>query len=767
MSDTTIALPGSAIDELGDKFGDEFGDKSGARASRPRPIWYYLVALVVLAVVPMLLIAVVLVVGQASTQRAAIDQSMRSTARAVSVSVDLILEANRTAIETLAQSELIDRADWTGLYAIASRVAAQRGAVFISLFDTAGNQKFNTGRPYGTPLPTPFRQSQPMTADSPPLGDVSSLKRVLQTGTPSNSDLYISLAMGKPLITVDVPVSRKGVVRYAMNMSFEPEVLYRVLREYHQQEALTGVVIDRNGFIITRLSDTKYTGKKGPDALLEQLKGEDSGSGDAISYDGVPVHYTYKRSAQTGWTVAIATPGGGAYAPVRRVLLIGVALALVGLAIGVVSALVLGRRLAASVAALAEAARLGTRPKISGMPIRELTELEASLEQATLVRQSEAYEHGARMRAERESQAKDEFLAMLGHELRNPLAAVANAAEVMNRSMDPAAKDSVRNAAAIVKRQAGVLARLLDDLLDVGRFVTGKISIRAAPVDLGALVQRTVDSVRASGQLEHHRCSLDCEPAWIQADAGRIEQVVGNLLTNAIKYTPAGRGISVSVRCENHAAVLKVRDEGIGIEAALLDRVFDVFVQGPRSLDRAKGGLGIGLTLVKRIVELHGGEVKVRSEGAERGSEFEVRLPVIKQGETADADATIPLVAGRDVLVVEDNEDARRMLADVLRLSGHAVREAADGTVAIALARERAPEFAFVDIGLPGIDGYEVARCLRELLGDAVMLVAITGYGMPEDRERTEAAGFDLHLVKPVDPRSIERVLSARRRASG
>jgi len=373
-----------------------------------------------------------------------------------------------------------------------------------------------------------------------------------------------------------------------------------------------------------------------------------------------------------------------------------------------------------------------------------------------------AREESSRAEAEAANRAKDTFLAMLGHELRNPLGAISSAAQVLGH---PATGDvESGHARDVIERQARHLSRLVDDLLDVSRAVSGKIVLQRDAVDVADVVQRALRLLTNTGSTEGCRISVDAASVWVLGDAVRIEQVVTNLMHNALKYTPPGGTIDLAVRAENGVAVLSVQDSGVGIPAELLPRVFDLFVQGDHSLDRTAGGLGIGLTLVRRIVELHGGAVEATSDGLGRGSRFTVRLPVMAPlPPPAPKAAPPPAAAARRVLVVEDNDDAREMLCHLLRLLGHEVHEAADGASGVDAALQLAPDLTLVDIGLPGIDGYEVARRIRGTpAGGALHLIAVTGYGLPEDRERARAAGYDGHLVKPVDPARLTTILEGR-----
>ncbi len=363
--------------------------------------------------------------------------------------------------------------------------------------------------------------------------------------------------------------------------------------------------------------------------------------------------------------------------------------------------------------------------------------------------------------AERDRQ-KDEFLAMLSHELRNPLGAITTAV----RLLELAAVSDQRavRACDVIGRQSRHLTRMVDDLLDVARLTVGQIVLARTPIDVADVVARAVDTLRVSGRLDHHRVTVKSEPVTVEADFARMEQVVTNLLINALKYTDRGGRIEVEVCVAGPEAIVRVRDTGIGISPEMLPRLFDLFAQGRQALDRAQGGLGIGLTLVRRLIELQGGRVEAASEGPGRGSIFTVRLPRVANGpsngglpRTADAGAPGPL----RILLVEDNGDAREMLRTVLQVGGHEVHEAADGFDALQVAGRVKPQLALIDLGLPGLDGLEVASRLRAMGdGDQVVLVAVTGYGQMSDRQRTLQAGFDLHVTKPVDVERLNEVLA-------
>jgi signal transduction histidine kinase/CheY-like chemotaxis protein len=372
-------------------------------------------------------------------------------------------------------------------------------------------------------------------------------------------------------------------------------------------------------------------------------------------------------------------------------------------------------------------------------------------------------EREARARAELADRRKDEFIAMLGHELRNPLSPILSALQIMRmRAPDAAVKQRT-----VIERQVRHLVRLVDDLLDVSRITQGKVVLRKRPLSIADVAAKAAEMAAPLLEERRQRLAVSIAPGLaVDGDEERLAQVLANLLTNAAKYTEPGGAIAVTASRDGGDAVLRVRDSGIGIPRDLLPDLFGAFVQGARSIDRAQGGLGLGLAIVRMLVELHGGTVTAASEGAGRGSEFVIRLPALdvvvasEPGSEAAPPREIRRTSGR-VLVVDDNRDAAEGLGELLTDLGYVTRVSYDGPSALAAARDFAPHVALVDIGLPTMDGYEVARRLRAVPGlGELRLVAVTGYGQPSDRERSQAAGFDEHLVKPVDHDVIEPVLA-------
>jgi signal transduction histidine kinase len=396
-------------------------------------------------------------------------------------------------------------------------------------------------------------------------------------------------------------------------------------------------------------------------------------------------------------------------------------------------------------------------------PVRVATLVTAA---RTALRERERQYEVRRLLAElRESdRRKDVFLAMLAHELRNPLAPIRNAAAIVHNSVPE--RSIAARATEIMERQVTQLARLVDDLLDVSRITQGKIQLRRERVSLQALVAQAVETIAPMIDSKRHTLAITVpsEPLWLQADPARIAQVIGNLLSNAAKYTHEGGRVRLAARRVGDRVLLRVRDNGVGIPAPLLPRIFDLFVQVESSLDHSQGGLGIGLTLVKGIVELHGGRVRARSAGSGRGSSFLLWLPALPREaapeERKEASATAVNGHARKLLLVDDNVDAVHSLALLLGQLGHEVRTAYDGATGLEVARQFQPEVVILDIGLPGMDGYEVARRIRaDMALEHVKLVALTGYGQREDRGRALAAGFDHHLIKPTDLATLQGVL--------
>ena len=365
----------------------------------------------------------------------------------------------------------------------------------------------------------------------------------------------------------------------------------------------------------------------------------------------------------------------------------------------------------------------------------------------------------ARLDAERATRVKDEFLAMLGHELRNPLAPIVTALEMLR------VEDVSSKVLGVLERQVAHMQRLVDDLLDVSRITSGKIELRKEHVEVAAIVQRALEMSRPLTEQRRNELIVDVPDSGltVDGDPARLAQVMANLVTNAAKYSDPGKRISIRAERTGACVRISVEDQGIGIEPTFLDRVFDNFVQIPQGIDRARGGLGLGLAIVRNLVQLHGGRVRAFSNGPLQGSRFVIELPALEKVAATIPAATIgkpaALVAGARVLVVDDNSDAADLLGDLLASQGHSVHVANSGPEALTLLATFTPDAAVLDIGLPVMDGYELATALRSELPN-IRIIALTGYGAPNDRQRTREAGFDAHLTKPVSMASVTETLA-------
>ena len=710
----------------------------------------YLVSLTLATVLPVALFAAAVGYFLVDEQRETFRYGAEARTLAVLTAVDSELEASMSILNALATLPAFDRGDLDNVRERAQRIlATQPQWTNINLALPDGQQVMNLQVPPGAPLPN--------------IGEMDgSFARLRATGRPVVSDLAVGPVLKRWSFAVRVPVVREGRIKYVLSGGVRAESVAAVIRAQNLPADWVGVIVDRNGRIVARnLASGATGGQMASESLRAALAQAPSGWFRGHTIEGLAVYTPYRRSEISGWAFAMGIPA----AVVDGVLWRGMAyfgLGLLGaIAIAFALAHLVSRRIATPIVSLAGAAAEmahGAAVELKETPrIAELRTLAAALRESShaIAERQELVERekSALQSADR---AKDEFLAMLSHELRNPLAALTAAAHVL-RVSDPAGEASDK-ARGVIHRQTRHMARLISDLLDVGRVSAGKVALSRERLDLAEVLAGVVQVWRASGRFERHEVSLELEPAWVEADRARIEQIAANLLDNAVKFTPASKRIRVTLRAEPDAAVLRVHDEGIGLGAEDDERLFDLFVQGRHS----EGGMGIGLALVKRLVELHGGTVSAASEGPGRGAVFTVRLPACAApAEEAPAPGQAPASA-RSVLLVEDNDDARQMLEASLVSAGHRVRAARDGGSALALARASPPEVALIDVGLPDMDGYELARRLRAAPGcERLALVAITGYGRPEDRQRALDAGFLVHLTKPVTPDRLAHALAA------
>jgi signal transduction histidine kinase/ActR/RegA family two-component response regulator len=546
--------------------------------------------------------------------------------------------------------------------------------------------------------------------------------------------------------------------------------MMRLLERQAFPKRWVAAVIDSRYRFVARTQAPPDASDEASATLREALSGGAmEGWIEGQTLEGVPSFRAFARSSYSGWAVSVALPKSEVYRSTWQAALLLAFGALLAMGAGIALALMFARRMLAPIASLVAAAPMLGQGNATAAPpdskVDEVRGLAAALHEAgRTIREREARQKEAEAALRATDRAKDEFLAMLGHELRNPLATLSTAAELLKMGRER--PEILETAQALIARQTQHMAHLVDDLLEVGRVTGGKIRLDKAPVDLGAIAARVAQTWRSAGRLSRHKLDESFEPAWILADAARVEQIVSNLVDNAVKYTPEGGRISLRVRRAGAEAILEVADEGQGLAPELIGRVFDLFVQGERGLARQQGGLGIGLTLVKRLAELHKGSVKAASAGPGKGATFTVAFPSIQppavRGHTARA--AEPRAAGaKRVLIIEDNRDARESLAQLLQMIGHEVSTARDGSEGLRLAATAGADVALIDIGLPDMSGYEVAKRLRSSPPESAHphLVALTGYGREEDRKLAMEAGFDEHLTKPVELEELERLLES------
>jgi signal transduction histidine kinase/ActR/RegA family two-component response regulator len=741
---------------------------------RSASIGGYLLMLALGTLLPVVMFATGLAVVQAKQERHTFELGMHARVLAITSALDAELRVTVAALTTLAESQALASGELERFHGNALRVKNQNPDwLTVILASKEGVRLVNVTQPLGV---DPLR-----------IAERASFDALVLTQRPVIGSLSFGLRDRQYAFPVRVPVLREGRLAYVLTAVVKPASIARILKEQGMPEDWVASAVDQQLLQVARV----YQGQVqvgvtvAPTLRSALTSGAIEGAYRGATLEGTTSYVTWRRSQFSGWSVGIAVPASTVESSARRALIIGLLGVGLSLVLALLFARLLSRRISEPVAQLAAQARAmrsgdygsplqpaepenqSRQPSVEPMEkasgpsaddkapasptaaMRELRELQHALNDAG---QAMIALGRARMDAVDANDAKDEFLAMLGHELRNPLSAIATATHLLRMRPEGA---TAAKALDVLQRQSLHLTRLVDDLLDASRVSRGKIELNRAPLDFAQLVRRV--AVQVVGGSPRHQLDLQLEHAWVSGDETRLEQIVTNLLSNAVRYSPAGGGVHLSLVRVAEKVVLTVRDEGIGIAAELLPRVFDLFVQGKRGPARSQGGLGIGLTLAHRLAALHDGQLDVKSDGEGKGSTFTLRLPNVnalpaREASTLSASSSTEALQRLDVLLVDDNEDGRRMLGEILRGAGHRVTEAADGLQAMAQASEGDFDVALIDIGLPGIDGLELARRLRRMgpPRSNTLLVAITGYGAPQDQANSLEAGFDLHVVKPV-----------------
>jgi signal transduction histidine kinase len=716
-----------------------------------RPIRVYLIILVLGAMLPGALLTGILVWRAFANNRAVTERRLVESARLDASALDREFAGIISILEALATSPALDRDDLEAFHEDASRVqATQPGWYSIVLLSPNGDQLVSTRLAWGTPLPE--------------VNERESLKRLVDREEPVVGVIKPFQPGGaEHLFAVRVPVLREGILKYALSAVVNVETLERVVpRRLPGSEEWTRTILDPEGTIGVRTRGAEtYIGTRAPEAFRALIRDVTETVSSQTTREDIPVYAATSRGSY-GWTAVVVVTEEGLNAPLRAsmagVLIGGGLLMLCGLA----AVLRVSRRLSVDLAAAttaAEAVAEGRPLPAANGHVAETQRLHRSLATTASLLERRARERdeeirradAARTEAEEANQTKDQFLAVLGHELRNPLAPALTALELM-RVRDPGAFARERG---VLERQIAHMARLVNDLLDVSRLARGKVTLDRRRFELREAVDRAVDMARPLVAQHQHalQVSVPDSGLMVEGDIDRLVQVLSNLLTNAARYTPPGGHIALIASASVDRVVIACEDDGPGVPPELAPKLFAPFAQGPRALDRREGGLGLGLALARMFTELHGGTIQVEPrEPGTGGSRFVVTLPLaIAAAAEAPAEPVHAAhsVPPQKILVVDDNADACEMLRSALVHAGHAVAVAANGPDAIAIAAGFLPDVGVLDIGLPGMNGYELAQRLRRS-HSRIRLIALTGYGQMEDLDAATAAGFDAHCAKPI-----------------
>jgi signal transduction histidine kinase len=722
------------------------------------PIRVLLARLVVLGLLPVALLSAWAVINTLSAERAAAQRSVLELSRALAGAVESELDATRQGLSAMGRSNALAAGDVRAFYDEArNEVAAHPDWSGVILTDGQGRLLFKTALPFGA-------------ADAR-IVDPPSLERVLRTRAPVVGRLLPGQSQ-PAAYPVRMPIFVQDRLAWVLTAAVRPDRMVQVLQHQREPAGWIIAVFDNAGARVARSKDQASTvgGRAVPDLARLFAQPGDEGTGITHTLEGEEVWTGYTRLVPDDWLVVVGAPTS----EMNGALMRSVAWYMAGIVGSLIACFMLAQRISHRIsqgvgAIRDEAVELseGRTVQVVRSPIAELDEMALALgaaserlgENARSVREALAA-------ADASATAKDEFLAILGHELRNPLAPMLTALQLI----DMKAGDGVLRERQIMRRQIDHMRRLVDDLLDVSRITRGKLEIRRDAVLLQSVVERSVETVEpaAKGRTQPIEVQLPAAPAWVAGEEARLIQAISNLLSNALRYGGDGP-IRLTLELADGVARVRVEDEGVGMTAQTLDRVFEPFFQAPQNSARKIGGLGLGLAIVRSIVQLHGGTVIAGSAGPGRGSWFAIELAAI----AAPAVEGVPLPrparrrSGR-VVVVDDNADALEMIAEALRTAGYDVTACASPQDALARIPLLRPEVAILDLGMPGMDGFELVAALRRAAPDwDGRLVALTGYGQDADKARCVDAGFALHLTKPVDTAALLAAIESLMRPGG
>ena len=707
-------------------------------SSRARPLRVRLMVLAASGLVPLVLVLAWGINYLIEDRRAQSERAALELSRALGTAVDAELRSIMRLLDQMGTSDELEREDLRSVYRSGIRAARQFNWHEVVLSDADGRVLLRSGDPFGTSSPVPV--------------EPDSLRRVIATRQPSVTKVFRAPRLQADAFAVRVPVLRSGKLVYVLSAVLATDALRAVLLRQKIPSESVAAVFDQERHLVVR-SRPGASAYAAPSLQLLLDRNGEQGTGLTVTQEGTQSYAGYTRLEGVGWTVAVGTSvestNAGLYA-LLRALAVGLA---ASLALSALLAWVLSRRVLGPIGALMDGAAALGRGEPVRLPPLEIVELDdvgvalaaaaderdrslQDRERAATERERLVVEIADALRmAEEANRSKDQFLAVLGHELRNPLAPITTAVQLMQLKGDERTARERR----IIERQLVHVTRLVDDLLDVSRITSGRLSIRRAPVRLASLLEQLVESVRPSvdGRALTLEIGAGAGDAWVSGDEVRLVQVFNNLLVNAIKFTPPAGSIRVRAVLSDSNVRVDVVDSGIGMAADDIARVFELFYQAPQQSDRSRGGLGLGLPIVRSLVDMHGGTVAAESAGPGQGSRLTVLLPLV---EAPSSSRPAPLLAstvqaGR-ILVVDDNQDAADTCAALLEMSGYTVRVAYTPEAALEVLQQFTPDAAILDIGLPGMTGYALAGLMQAPpLSYRGKLVALTGYGQASDRK--------------------------------
>ncbi len=725
---------------------------------------------------PVVLFAAVVVYQLSSQEKAASERRILLSARNLSETVERELSSTTRTLEALASSEQLSQGDLESFHEQAKRVVqTQPSWLTVILLSPQGQQLVNTTRPFGRPLPQ--------------VRERASLQQVVETRQPTVGDLAPSRLNPNLLgFPVRVPVMQGNSPRYILTAVIHQKAIAKVV---NQQEMIDGewtrTIVDGRGIVVARTRDPeRFVGQRGTPSFLEKIGEAPEGIYRDTTLEGKKVYVAFCRVGNLPWTVAVTVPVNVVQAPAQRAMEIVIGSGLILLLISGVGAFILSRQISRSItsaASAADALAKGGQPQTSSFSsafsIKEIVLLGQSLESAAsllLQREQERTENltraeAARAEAEAANRIKDEFLAVLSHELRTPLNPILGWSKLLRTGGLDAAKTAF--ALETIERNAKLQTQLIEDLLDVSRIMQGKLNLKMAPVSLIFIIESAIETVRLAAEVKSIQIQTLLAPVSMQVlgDSARLQQVIWNLLSNAVKFTPEGGQIQIEVEPIAAQAQIRVRDTGKGIHPDFLPHVFDYFRQEDGKTTRQFGGLGLGLAIVRHLVELHGGTVQADSQGEGQGATFTVTLPLIAESREVTysrGDASSPILnaspfEGLRVLLVDDDPDARDLIAFLLE-QNHAIVTAVESASEALEAIEQA-EFSLLisDIGMPEVDGYLLMQQIRDRLSKQARqlpAIALTAYVGEYDQQQAVRAGFQRHIAKPVEPEALIKVIA-------